>query len=474
MEEQKRGEAFRSGEQITWQQAEILRAVESSIAGSAPRFLSVSSGHGIGKSATLSWLILWFLFCHKYAQVACTAPTAQQMYDVLAKEVGKWIAKLPRPIGALFEATQGYVRIVEAPHLWFCRFATAKKEAPEALAGVHGEHVMLLVDEASAVPEAIFEVAQGALTNKNIFFVMVSNPTRLSGFFFESHHHRGVGKRWQTLSFSSRESPLVEEDYVRRMVERYGEGSPQVLVRVDGEFPSSEEDQFIAYDLFDQAAGRDLARNPLSPRVLGIDCARFGDDATVLAERQGNVAAIVKERRGQDTMATCGDAVEAVKQAQRENNPYDFLCVDVIGIGSGIVDRLREMQRNGEFPAKTAIVSVNVAERPLNDEEYGNRRAELWGECREWLKLGSLPVDFRGDLCSSKYSFDSRGRILMEKKEDLKARGLSSPDLADALVLTFAVKTPMRKAISADGDFPLLSRSSSSTLPRWARAVGIR
>lgn len=436
---------FEKGKHLTWQQWLIFRAIEYAIEGKGSRWISVSSGHGIGKSSTMALLMLWFLFCHKDAQIPCTAPTADQMYDVLWKEVKLWIHRMPKWMADLYDHQNSYIRMVERPETWFARAKTAKKENAEALAGVHGEHILMLIDESSGVHEDIFTTAEGALTNKNIFVVMISNPTRLSGYFFNSHHKDR--HNWQTLRFSCRESPIVDAQYVNRMVEKYGEGSPQVMVRVDGIFPTSEEDQFIATDLFDQAAIRHFERDLTRPRILSLDAAWFGDDACALSDRQGNLARFIKERRGQDTMATVGDVVHEVRDAEIEGNPYDFITIDVIGIGAGIYDRCKELQRQGDLPKEIKIVAVNVAEKPYDDTEFVNSRAELWQLYKDWLKTASVDPKFKDDSCAIKYKFDSRGRLQMEKKEDMKSRGLSSPDRADSLIISFAVRATRREDI---------------------------
>jgi len=197
---------FIKGKNITWQQHDILLAVEEALHGDKKR-ISIRSGHGVGKSAVLSWLIIWYLFCFKDAQIPCTAPTSDQMHDVLWKEVAKWLDKLPAVIKEKYDWSANYVRIKESPETWFARAKTARKEKPEALAGIHGDFVLFLIDEASGVPQEIFNTAEGALTEDNIIVIMISNPTRLIGYFYDSHHNDK--DNWHTLNFSSIDSPIV-------------------------------------------------------------------------------------------------------------------------------------------------------------------------------------------------------------------------------------------------------------------------
>lgn len=400
----------------------------------------------MGKDTAVSLLILWFLFCFKNAQIPCTAPTADQLKDILWKEIRLWLSKLKPEIAALYEWQDQYIRIKEAPEVWFARARTGRKENTEALAGVHGKHILLIGDEASGVAEEVFETAEGALTNEDILVVLIGNPIRLTGYFYETHHKRRSA--WQVLHFNSEESPIVSEDYCKRWEENYGKDSPQYSVRVLGEFPTTEEDQFISFSLFDMAVERKFTLNQNFPRIGATDVARYGDDATVHCERQGNIAKLLTERRGQDTMATCGDIVQYIKQGIQDMNPYDFWCVDVIGLGSGVYDRLKELQQEGTIHKEIKLVAVNVALSPLNDKEYNSRRAELADSVRTWLKTGSIDEKFREQTCSIKFKApDSKGRLVLEKKEEMKERGLDSPDRFDALALTFAVGDASRQKL---------------------------
>ena len=192
-------EKFVKGQHLSWQQHDILLAVERALAGDKRR-ISIASGHGIGKSACVSWLLLWFLICFYQAKVAATAPTSEQMYDVLWAEIKKWLDKMPDWLRVKYEWTASHIRVVENPETWFARARTARKETPEALAGIHGDYVMLLADEASGVPDEIYRTAEGALTDKNVLAILISNPTRLTGYFYDTHN--SDKKNWQTFNHS--------------------------------------------------------------------------------------------------------------------------------------------------------------------------------------------------------------------------------------------------------------------------------
>lgn len=183
-------------------------------------------------------LVIRFLYCHKDAQIPATAPTSDQIYDVLRKELNKRLRKLPDSVQSKFERTTTYVRVTDSPATRFARAKTARKETPEALAGIHGDYVMMVVDEASGVPDEVYNVAEGALTDKNIFVILISNPTRLAGYFYNTHNKDK--KNRQTFKFSSIDSPVVDNDYVNRIAELHGEDSDEYRIRVLGEFPRED------------------------------------------------------------------------------------------------------------------------------------------------------------------------------------------------------------------------------------------
>jgi hypothetical protein len=216
----------------------VLLAVERAFQNKASKKISVVSGHGIGKDATLSWLIIWYLYCFYNAQIPCTAPTELLMHDVLWKEIKIWLDLMPKRVSGLFEWNTGYLRVKESPETWFARARTARKEAPEAIAGVHGDYVFIPVDEASGVDDEIFKTAEGSLTGNNVLVILISNGTRDEGYFYDSHHN--YKRLWQTLSFSSEDSPIVEPEFISGIAERYGIESDEYRIRVKGQFPGSE------------------------------------------------------------------------------------------------------------------------------------------------------------------------------------------------------------------------------------------
>jgi hypothetical protein len=404
----------------TKDQVQILEAVAQH------GHVAVRSGHGIGKSTAMSLVALWFLATRPHSKIPMSAPTSHQLFDILWSEMIKWYHQMKKPYKDMFAYTSEMFYHKNYRESWAIFPRTARPDKPESLQGFHAKHLLFLLDEAAGIDNRIFEVAEGALTSKDNFVLMAGNPTRLSGFFYDAFHRDR--RIWKTMYFSSLDSPLVNKKYPKRMAKKYGETSNVYRVRVLGDFPTSEEDQLIGVDLLEAAVDRHI---PLSGDLTwGLDPARFGSDATALVKRRGDTVLSISTVRGYNTMQTVG---WVVSQVEDDGNRPSTIFVDTIGIGGGIADRLRELG----YPA----VDVNVGEKSGTPDKYFNLRAELWCAYRDWLAEGhcSLPDDeaLIAESSTIKYSFDSAGRIKIEKKEDMKKRGLPSPDRADALCLTF-------------------------------------
>lgn len=406
----------------TEQQAALLNAVAPPGSHTAAR-----SGHGTGKSASLAWLILWALDTLDEVKVPVTAPSASGLRDTIWPEIGKWARALPSSRIRRIEVQSERAVVVGREDLCFAVARTARKENPDALQGFHAKNLLFLVDEAPGVPEEIYLVAEGALSTPGARVVLTGNPTRITGYFHNAFHRDAA--HWTLLHFDGRKSPLVSPDYCRSMAERYGEDSDIFKVRVAGDFPSADVAQFIPGDLVDAAMKRVYHQADLvgQPKVLGVDVARFGDDRSVILRRHGQAVTKIQKLNGVDTMTL---AAHVAQQAQ-EWEP-DALFVDSVGIGAGVVDRLRQLgyrviESNGGSAAR--------------EKTCGNLRAQMWTDMKEWLKAGSLPNDceLKSDLVGLEYFFDAKGRLMLEKKEDMKKRGLNSPDIADALAMTFTL-----------------------------------
>lgn len=388
--------------------------------------ISIRSGHGVGKSTFLAWLILWFLSTHANAKVPVTAPTAHQLNDVLWAELGKWHRKMPAALREQFDYRADRIAVGSS----FAVARTARKENPEALQGFHADNLLFVIDEASGVEEVIFEVSEGALSSPGAKVVMCANPTRVSGYFHDSHNR--MRSRWHTMRVQCSESSRVSPQYIADMAAKYGEDSDVYRVRVLGDFPVSDSDSVIPLDLIEAAANRDVEPKRTLMPVWGLDVARFGNCRTALVKRWGNHITEVKTWRKRDTMEVAGLIMQEYEDATSDMRPA-AICVDSIGVGAGVADRLREM----ELP----VIAVNVGESPSGVGRYLNLRAELWWRAREWLEDRDTRINSE-ELCAElsivKQKITSSGKIQIESKDEMLKRGVDSPDVADAFVLTFA------------------------------------
>ncbi len=407
-------------------QAEFLQAIAD-----GERKMSVRSGHGTGKSTSASWAMLWYVLLRFPNKVVVTAPTSGQLFDALFAELKRWINELPDQLKPMLTVKSDRVELAAAPSEAFISARTSRAETPEALAGVHSENVLLVVDEASGVPEKVFEAAAGSMSGHAATTILLSNPTRSSGTFFESQT-RLSGSYW-TRRWSCVDSPLVSEEFVDEMRLRYGEDSNAFRIRVLGEFPLADDDTIIPFHLVEAATQRDIELDEDAQTVWGLDVARFGSDKTVLAKRQGHVITEVNGWQGLDLMQTVGRVKAEYDGLPSHLRPREIM-VDVIGMGGGVVDRLRELN--------VPVRGINVAESPSMGDTYINLRAELWFKMRGWLEQrgSKLPKNEQliAELTSIRYSFASSGKMKAESKDDMRKRGLSSPDYADAVCLTLA------------------------------------
>ena len=242
------------------------------------RRISVRSGHGVGKSTASSWAMLWFFMTRSPVKVVVTAPTSAQLFDALFAELKRWVNELPKPLQAMVTVKQDRIVFNSAPDEMFISARTSRAEQPEALQGIHSDHVMLVADEASGVPEAVFEAASGSMSGHAAVTLLLGNPTRSSGFFYDTHNR--LANEWTTFKVGCEQSPRVSKDYIDEMASRYGEDSNAYRVRVLGEFPRSDDDTMIPMDLIESARHRDVTVNPYAPMVWGLDVARFGADSS--------------------------------------------------------------------------------------------------------------------------------------------------------------------------------------------------
>ena len=436
-----------------WQR-DILDLIGTKLRRDAPPlWVSVASGHGIGKSALVSWVVLWALATMQDTRVVVTANTEAQLRTKTWPEIAKWHSmSLVRDMFT-FTATALSSSEKGREKNWFADAATWSETNTEAFAGLHnqGKRIVLIMDEASAIADIVWEVAEGAMTDKDteILWLAFGNPTKPVGRFRECFAGGRFAHRWEHRQIDSRTVAMTNKEQLNQWVADYGEDSDFVRVRVRGVFPKTGAVQFIGSDLVAEAAKREASGTLYDPLILGVDVARFGDDSSVIAYRRGRDARSIpmREFRGLDTMQFAAMVAEEINTRKPQ-----AVFVDEGGVGGGVIDRLRQLGH--------VVIGVNFGSASSETRIYANKRAEMWGRMRDWLAGGAIQdsADLVAELTGPEYSYDKDSRIVLEKKADMKKRGLSSPDHADALALTFAhpvaaTDQPLGRYAKAEIDF---------------------
>lgn len=416
-----------------WQR-EALAAYDRQV----PR-LSIRSGHGVGKTTLFAWLA-WHRILFRFPQkTGITAPSEKQLFDALWAEFETWGKRLPRNLRTLVELKAASAELVAAPSESFISIKTARAEQPEALQGLHSTWEMVLIDEPSGVPDAVWDAAQSSLTGPHPVAVLGGNPIRATGFFFDTHNR--LSDDWWTRHVSRAEITDIDKDHYALGQEHQSGGRHTNLyrVRVLGEFPVSEDDVLIPFDLVEPALTRDITVHRSAPVLWGLDCARFGSNRSALAKRQQHqLLEPVRWWAKLDTMEVAARVKMEWDATPDWLKPVGIL-VDAIGIGGGVVDRLAQLG----LPAR----GINVSESPAlaNVEKYQDLRTELWFRAREWFARRDCKLpqsyarpregdDLVGELTKEKYDFQPRsGKLKVVPKTQIH-----SPDLADAFILTFA------------------------------------
>ena len=406
---------------------------------------AVSSGRGVGKSALVSWLILWMLSTRIGSSVTVSANNENQLRSVTWGELTKWSTMAINSHWWEISATklvpaQWLTTLVErdlkkGTRYWGAEGKLWSEENPDGYAGIHNhDGMMLIFDEASGIPDGIWSVGAGFFTEKILdrYWFAFSNPRRNSGYFFECFHSKR--NFWTTQTIDARSVEGTDRGTYDQIIEEYGEDSIQARVEVYGEFPAAGEDQFISPVVVEDAFKRAAYKDMTAPIVIGVDPARGGMDSTVIIVRQGRDVVSIKRLKGEDTMSVVGHVIEAIQ----EYNPT-LTVIDEGGLGYGILDRLTEQ--------RFKVRGVNFGWKAKNPVMWGNKRAEMWGTMRDWLKTASLPVDrqLKNDLIGPMKKPNSAGTIYLEGKKEMKARGIASPDAADALAVTFAFPVANRQ-----------------------------
>lgn len=403
--------------------------------------LARTSGHGVGKSALVSWLILWAMSTRTDTIGVVTANTENQLRTKTWVQVAKWYRLF---IGRqLFKLTATALLSVDPEHekTWRFDMVPWSERNTEAFAGLHnqGRRILVIFDEASAIPDIIWEVTEGALTDRNteIIWAVFGNPTRNTGRFRECFDTGRFAHRWNWDTIDSRSVSLTNKEQIQEWIDDYGEDHDFVRVRVLGRFPRIDGSSFIDLDLARGAVERDVKSN--ANVVIGVDVARFGDDASVIYPRCGRDGSSreIEIIQGVDTMGLAARAAAAFLR-----HSASVCMVDSGGVGGGVVDRLRQLG--------IPVIEVDFGSRAegINVDDgasYANKRAEIWGAMRSWLKGGSIPsiecgvgLTLVDELTGPGFTHNQKEQILLESKKDMKRRGVPSPNVADALACTFA------------------------------------
>jgi len=387
---------------------------------------AISSGHGSGKTALICWIILFCMSTMPHLSGVVTANTSKQLETKTWRELAVWHKRLINSHWFTWTATKFYHN--EHPETWFCAAIPNSEHNSEAFAGQHAKHVLVVYDEASLIPNIIWEVSEGAMTTGGAIWIVTGNPTRSSGKFYDCFHDQK--HRWRTYKIDCRNAKMADKRLIQSWLEDYGEDSDFFRVRGRGEFPRAAATQFISTESVDEAIKRKIDERvwSCSRRFLGVDVARFGDDSTVLIRRYGRKVFKPEKYNRIDTMEVAARVAETYRK-----HKIDLVFVDGNGVGAGVVDRLRQLG--------IPVIDVQAGSRSSMPSTYANMRAEVWGRMRDWLADADLPEDcpeLKKELISIEYGFNPKYQIILEKKETMKARGLPSPDHAEALAMTFA------------------------------------
>lgn len=412
------------------------------------KITSVKSCHGIGKSYTAARIALAFLYSYPNSKVITTAPTFRQVEDILWRELRNAKTKSIIPLSGKLNQTS-----LDLSEQWFAIGLSTNE--PSRFQGYHAEHILLVADEAAGIGEEIFEASEGIVTSQGARVLYIGNPTGIGGTFYKSFRSEGVSK----LTVSAFDSPnfttfgitvddirnntwkekittdlpapyLITPDWVYDKYQRWGENTPMWFARVLGEFPEQGEDTLIPLYYIEQAVNRQLEVKEDDPEQVGADVARFGVDKTIFLYRKGGRVMDIKEFAQGDTMKTAQDL-----HIFAGFHPAAQIFIDEIGVGAGALDRLKQIEE------KTLVTGINVGMAANNTELFANLRAEIYWGLRERFITGDIQIpnddDLMAQLANIKFEYTTKGQIKIEGKDDMKKRGLPSPDKADALSLAF-------------------------------------
>lgn len=404
----------------------------------APFLSATASGHGIGKSFGSSLLTLFIASTRPHSKGVVTANTSDQLRTKTWGELGKWKKRCITGHWFEYNNAKGHMSLYhkDFPESWRVDAQTCREENSESFAGLHAasSSPWYLYDEASAVPDKIWEVSEGGMTDGEPFWFVFGNPTRNTGRFRECF--RKFRHRWRTAQVDSRDVQITNKDKIEEWKKDYGDDSDFFKVRVKGQFPSQALTQFIPEDLVRHAVGKHLRPEQynFAPKIISVDPAWEGDDTFVIGLRQGLSFRILRSIPKNDNDVQMAHLIAQFEDEEKA----DAVFIDG-GYGTGIVSVGRTLGRNWQL--------VWFAEKPLG-QGYINKRAEMWGLVKEWLREGGvLPDDEEliQDLIGPETVPRLDGKLQLESKNDMKKRGLPSPNKADCLAISFAFPVHAQK-----------------------------
>ncbi|MGH9811538.1 MAG: hypothetical protein ACRD4T_00230 [Candidatus Acidiferrales bacterium] len=421
------------GEELEAWQGDMLRAY-----GEHNRTIAAAC-KGPGKTAVLSWCGWHFLLSYPNCKVPCTSITGPNLDDGLWTEFAKWQKRSPVLLRA-FQWTKTRIFARGHSETWW---ASARKWSEDAdpeqqantLAGLHEDYLLFLLDEVSEYPDGVVSAAEAALTGGKVSKVVAAgNCTRNEGPLY-----RAVGADahlWRVIRVSGdpddpKRSRRIDKAEAQRQIDKYGRDSYIVRVNILGQFPERQADKLLDMRDCEQAMARALPEPAFEnePRIIGVDVARYGDDATVFFARQGRMGVELKEMRGKRTDEVGDHLIKSIKKWDA-----DAAYVDMGGIGTGVVDHC--LGRGWGHKVHGVYFGSNA----MDSARFENKRTEMYWEGADWVKGGGcLPKDYllAAELAAPVYWFDKKQRICLEQSADVKAKLGRSPDRASAFVLTF-------------------------------------
>lgn len=399
------------------------------------RNIAIRSGHGVGKTAFLAWVVLWWLDCHPQPVVPCAAPTKHQVADLLWPEMSRWMSE-SESIGERLIWQASRVFKVGARRAWFATMIPAGPDnKPENLAGFHAGDLLYVVDEASGVGDRNMAVISGALTTEGARVILAGNPTRATGYF--AKRFVDSPSSWYCRTVSCESSPRVDPGWVREMATEWGDESDEYRVRVLGLPPRGEARGFIEALAVETAMRADL--EPRGPLVIGVDVARYGRDKTAVCVRRGPKVLSLDTFSSRSNPQVAQLVLDAAGRFAASGETVTII-VDDGGVGGGVTDLLQMARRQKSAPVQIAVQGVTFGGK--GDRWYATNAGVWWHRLRRMMREGALDIpaddDLRTQLTDRTAAVNMSGKTVIESKDHMRDRGVASPDKADALALTVA------------------------------------